>query len=223
MTDSAKDAFKLYEQKNYSGALAVLLSLPSEEADKNPDIAYLTGLCLARMGRDEDAIGCLEQVVTTEDADFARIYQCRLALAVLYVRTGRTHLAEFELKKIAELGYESVQVFSALGFVLYEAGDADKSLEWYEKALAMDKKNATALNGMGYVLANAGGDLRRALVLCKQAFADDPDNPAYLDSLAWVYHKLGLDKEARTYIKRAYEMLPDNETVLEHFKAISEP
>lgn len=220
MTDSAKDAFKLYEQKNYSGALAVLLSLPSEEADKDPDIAYLTGLCLARMERDEDAISCLEQVVTM-DADFARIYQCRLALAVLYTRTGRSGLADFELKKITELGYESVQVFSALGFVSYEAGDADKSIEWYEKALAMDEKNATALNGMGYVLADVGGDLRRALVMCKQAFADDPDNPAYLDSLAWVYHKLGLDKEARTYIKRAYEMLPDNETVAAHFRAIS--
>lgn len=220
MSDSVKDAFSLYKQKNYTDALSILISLPSDVAGKDPDIAYLTGLCLSRMGRDEDAIVCLEQVVTT-DADFARIYQCRLALAVLYARTGRTSLAEFELKKIAELGYESVQVFSALGFVLYEAGDADKSLEWYEKALAMDEKNATALNGMGYILADMGRDLTRALSLCRQAFGENPDNPAYLDSLAWVYYKLGFEKEARTYINRAREMLPDNETVLEHFKAIS--
>ena len=220
MTDSAKEAFKLYKQKNYSGALAILLSLPSEEAGVDPDIAYLTGLCLARMERDEDAISCLEQVVTMNE-DYARLYQCRLTLAVLYARTGRAGLADFELKKITELGYESAQVFSALGFVSYEAGDADKSIEWYEKAIALDKKNATALNGMGYVLAESGKDLQRALELCKQAFGRSPDNPAYLDSLAWVYHKLGLNKEARTYIKRAREMLPDNATVAEHFKAIS--
>ena len=220
MDDSVKDAFRLYSQKNYSGALSILLSLPLEEAGKDYDITYLTGLCLAQIERDEDAIAYLEQVVTM-DADFARIYQCRLALAVLYARTGRTRLADFELKKIVDLGYESAQVFSALGFVSYGEGDADKSIEWYEKALAMDEKNATALNGMGYVLAEAGRDLQRALDLCKQAFGQNPDNPAYLDSLAWAYHKLGFEREARTYIKRAREMLPDNETVAEHFRAIS--
>ncbi len=220
MTDSIKEGFRLYKIKNYSAALTVLLSIPAAEAGKDPDLAYLIGLCFARMEQYEDAIVYLEQVVTM-NVDFARVYQCRLALAVLYARTGRTRLADFELKKLAEIGYESPQVFSALGFISYTFGDADESLKWYEKALEMDEKNATAMNGLGYILADAGKDLTRALSLCKKAFGENPENPAYLDSLAWAHYKLGHDKEARTYIKRAREKLPNNETVMEHFREIS--
>ena len=220
MTNSINEAFRLYNAKNYSEALSLLLSIPVAETGRNPNLAYLIGLCFARMEKYEDAIIYLEQVVTM-NANFARIYQCRLALAVLYALTERTRLADFELKKLAEFGYESPQIFSTLGFIAHDLGNADESLKWYEKALEMDEKSATALNGLGYVLADAEIDLPRALSLCKEALAQNPENPAYLDSLAWAHYKLGQGKEARAYIMRAQEKLPGNKTIKEHFRKIS--
>ncbi len=220
MTDVIKEGYKLYRRKKFSEALTILLPLHSAETEGDPDLSYLTGLCLARMNRHDEAITYLEQVVTM-NVDFARIYQCRLALAVLYALTERTKLADFELKKLTELGYESPQVFSALGYVAYSFGNAEESLKWYEKALEMDENNATAMNGLGYILADTEKDLDRALYMCKKALGISPENPAYLDSIAWAYYKLGFNKEAMIYAEQAREKLPDNNTVKQHFEKIS--
>lgn len=220
MTDSMKEGVRLYKRGEYNRALSVFLGIPSSESGGSSELAYFIGLCFARLGKHEDALVYLEQVVTV-DTDLARVYQCRLTLAVLYIFTGRTRLADFELKKLIDSGYESPQVFSSLGFIAYSFGKVDESLEWYEKALELDESNSTALNGLGYVLADMGKDLTRALSLCKKAFGENPENPAYLDSLGWVYYKLGFDKEARTYLKRAREKLPGNKIIEEHFEEIS--
>ena len=96
----------------------------------------------------------------------------------------------------------------------------DESLDLYEKALELDPDNSTALNGLGYVLADTEKDLTKALILCKKALDAQPDNPAYLDSLAWTYYKMGFDTEARSYIQRADAQLPDNETIKRHLQLI---
>ena len=102
----------------------------------------------------------------------------------------------------------------------YEQDKVDKSLSLYEKALELDPDNPTALNGLGYILADTEKDLTRALILCKKALDAQPDNPAYLDSLAWTYYKMGFDTEARSYIQRANEQLPDNIIIKRHLQRI---
>jgi len=114
------------------------------------------------------------------------------------------------------------QVFCSLGFIAFEHGKRDEAEDWYEKALALDGSSTTALNGLGYVLADGGSDLTRALTLCKKACDADPENPAYLDSLGWVYCKLGLENEARTYTRRARDHAPDNEVISRHLSEIAE-
>ena len=56
----------------------------------------------------------LEQVVTA-GTDIKRICQCRLTLAVIYNKTGRESLADFELQKLMESGYQTAEVFKTFG------------------------------------------------------------------------------------------------------------
>lgn len=219
MADSLKDGIRLYRSGSYEDALAALLALPSLGAGNNLELAYYIGLCYARIERYDDALAYLEQVVTS-DTDLARVYQCRMLLSVIYSMTGRTRLADFELRKLLDSGYESAQVFCSLGFVAFENDKADEAVEWYEKALAIEADNTTALNGLGFVLADAGRDLTKALTMCKKCVDLDPDNPAYLDSLGWVYYKLGLGTEAKTFTRRAREKAPNNQTIGSHMTEI---
>lgn len=69
-------------------------------------------------------------------------------------------------------------------------------------------------------MASTGKDLTRALFLCKKAVDSNPNSAAYLDSLGWVYFKLGLLKEAKTFVKRALEHNPDNEEIKNHYQEI---
>lgn len=219
MADSLKDGIHLYRAGSYEDALAALLALPSLNAEHNLELAYYIGLCYARIERYDDALAYLEQVVTS-DSDLARVYQCRMLLSVIYSMTGRTRLADFELRKLLDSGYESAQVFCSLGYVAFANDKADEAVEWYEKALAIEADNTTALNGLGFVLADEGRELTKALTMCKKAADLDPDNPAYLDSLGWVYYKLGLSVEAKTFTRRAREKAPGNSVISTHMTEI---
>lgn len=219
MTDEMKNGITLYRDGQYADALLEFLEQPAGESANNLELAYFIGLCYARLERYEDSLVYLEQVVTA-DTDLVRVYQCRILLAVVYSLTGRTRLAGFELQKLLEAGYESVQVYCSLGYVSFENDDPEEAIAWYEKALQIDDANATALNGLGFILADTGGDLTRSLTMCKKAVDADPDNPAYLDSLGWVYHKLGFEKESRTFTRRALEKASDNRIIQGHLEVI---
>ena len=148
------------------------------------------------------------------------MYQCRLILAFIYAKTDRTRLAEFELAKLTDAGYESVQVFSSMAYIAYEHNDVKKAVDYYERALQTDPENGTALNGLGYILAETERDLDKSLELCKKAVEKQPLNPAYLDSLAVAYHKLNFSNDAENYIQKAKEKAPENTVILNHFQMI---
>lgn len=74
-----------------------------------------------------------------------------------------------------------------------------------------DPENATALNALGYTLADRTARLEEALKLIEKARNIAPSDPAIIDSLGWVYFRMGRLQEALTLLKQAYEAFPDPE------------
>ncbi|MFH2113491.1 MAG: tetratricopeptide repeat protein [Spirochaetota bacterium] len=207
-----------YKAKDYETALITLSEAPVDE-DDYLDLAYLLGLCHVRLERYDEALLYLEQVVTSGGED-ERTRQCRLTLAYIYSLTGRSKLAEYELRKLlASDGGSTVQVYSALAYVQWLQGKREEALSWYVKALEHDPENLNALNGYGYLLACAGKDLKKALTCCRKALDGDPGNPAYSDSLGWAYFQLGMLGEAAPYLHAASELRADHPDVIKHLKA----
>lgn len=77
--------------------------------------------------------------------------------------------------------------------------------------LEKEPDNATALNALGYSLANRTERYREAHDLIARALELQPDDPAILDSMGWVLYRLGRYDEALTYLERAYRAFPDPE------------
>jgi tetratricopeptide (TPR) repeat protein len=71
--------------------------------------------------------------------------------------------------------------------------------------------NATALNALGYTLANKTERYGEAYELITRALALQPDEPAILDSMGWVLYRKGRYDEALEYLTRAYTEFPDPE------------
>lgn len=227
MAETIRDGVSLYRSGRYTDALTLFLSLPApdlnspEQSGAGFELAYYIGLTYARLQRYDEAILYLEQVVTGDNGE-KRINQCRLTLAIIYSLTGRSRLADFELNQLVDSGFQTAEVYAALAYVEWEQKNTEKTVQNYEKALKVNSNCPTALNGLGYVLACIGRDLTRALSLCKRAVDIKPDSPAFLDSLGWVYYKLGLLTEAQTYIKRARSKSTKNSEIDEHYKTIVE-
>lgn len=214
------EGINLYNEKKYSDALAFFLALPAMSGADSIDIAYYLGLCFTKLKRYEDALLYLEQVVTGGQ-QLERVQQCRFILAVIYTLSGRKRLANFELSKLLGSGYKLASVYASLAYIAWEQEEVDKCLEYYEKSLEIDANNVTALNGIGYVLACENRDLTRALSCCKRAVEFSPDSPACLDSLGWVYYKLGLYKDSMKYLEMAEAIDGENEEIVSHIKTVS--
>jgi len=178
------EGIRLYRQKRWDFALVELLSVNNDRfsSEENAELAYYLGLCYAKLERYDDALLYLEQVVTSGQ-DVLRTYQCRMVLAYIYAVTKRSKMAEFELKRLESSGFESVQLYTTLAFAACNQKHFKQAVEYYEKALDLDEKNATALNGLGFVLVDTDMDLLRGLRCCKKAVDLRPQNPAYLCTL----------------------------------------
>ena len=220
---SLNEGIRLYRFKRWDLALEELLAVNPEHfgPQENTELAYYMGLCYTKMERYDDALLYLEQVVTSGQNPL-RTYQCRMTLAYIYVITKRSKMAEFELNRLAESGFESAQLYSTLAYTAWFQKRFKQAVDYYQKALNLDADNATALNGLGYVLVDANLDLIRGLKCCKRAVDIKPQNPAYLDSLGWAYYKNGEFLEARTWLRRALETAPHHKEIREHFKIVAE-
>ena len=77
--------------------------------------------------------------------------------------------------------------------------------------LARDPDNATALNALGYTLADRTTRFDEALELISRALELRPDEPAILDSMGWIMYRTGRYDESLAYLRRAYTEFPDPE------------
>jgi len=222
--DIIKEGILLYSRKEWEKALAefLLKSKTREGLDEEErlELIYYLGLCYTKLAHYDEALVYLEQIVTT-GSDILRIYQCRMMLAYIYVITKRIKMAEFELNRLVQSGMESPLLFNTLAYAAWSQKKYRAAIELYEKSLDIDTNNATAMNSMGFILADTGMDIMRALRLCKKAVDIRPQNAAYLDSLGWAYYKSGEVVEARTWLRRALDIAPGEQEILRHFKLVS--
>jgi Tfp pilus assembly protein PilF len=86
----------------------------------------------------------------------------------------------------------------------------------YEEGLKIDPENPTLLNNYGYSLAERNIQIDRALVMAKKAVEAQPENPSFLDTIGWVYFRLGDYKKAELYVKQALEKGEASAVVHEH-------
>jgi tetratricopeptide (TPR) repeat protein len=218
---SLQDGIRLFRIKRYEPALQELLRVKGDKftGEENAELAYYLGLCYTKLARYEDALLYLEQVVTSAH-DVLRVYQCRMTLAYIYVITKRSRMAEFELKRLQHNGFESAQLYTTLAYAAWLQKNYKNAVELYEKALDLDENNTTAMNSLGYILADTDMDVMRGLRLCRRAVDKKPQSPAYLDSLGWAYFKSGELLEARTWLRRALELAPHEKEIRDHLRIV---
>lgn len=77
--------------------------------------------------------------------------------------------------------------------------------------LAQDPDNATALNALGYTLANRNERIAEAFKYIRHALEMRPDDPTVIDSMGWVQFRMGNYAAAEQYLRRAFTLLQDAE------------
>ena len=77
--------------------------------------------------------------------------------------------------------------------------------------LEQDPNHAATLNALGYTLTNHTQRYEEAADLIERALVLSPGDPAILDSLGWVYYKLGQYSESEALLREAHDAFPNPE------------
>lgn len=75
--------------------------------------------------------------------------------------------------------------------VYYQTGRLLERIPLLAKGISLYPDEHSWFNDLGYMLLTRGGDLEGAAELIFEALRMDPENPFYLDSIAWYYYMKG--------------------------------
>jgi tetratricopeptide (TPR) repeat protein len=170
----------------------------------------------ADSGEADAAIARVKAMLTGRPAEDREVW---IALAQMNSRLRRYPEAERAIAKTLELSTKQEERDYAdfiAGSIYERQKKYDEAESYFRKVIASDPKNATALNYLGYMLADRGTRLEEALTLIRRAVALDPQNGAYLDSLGWVHFKMGKYDLAENALRKAVERMDNDPTVHEH-------
>jgi tetratricopeptide (TPR) repeat protein len=103
-----------------------------------------------------------------------------------------------------------------LGSAYDRAGDHAAAEKSFLELLQKTPEHAPTLNYLGYMWAESGTNLDRAVEMLKRAVAQEPANGAYVDSLGWAYFRQGKLDLAEKLLTDATKLLPRDPTVQQH-------
>ena len=170
---------------------------------------------LADQGQADEGLGLAKGLLDGSEKDRA----VWLALGQMNIRLRRWKDADDAFNKAFALTTKK-EDRTYLLFLRGEWSERQKHYgpaeRFFREALEQDPKNAMTLNYLGYMLADRGTRLPEALTLIRKAVELEPINGAYLDSLGWVYFKMGDYELAEENLRQAVERDRTDPTVHDH-------
>ena len=200
--------------RDYESAMRVA-DEGSEEFPENRSLIMQRSGLLAETGDWREGSRLLKEILRSEPDNRRAL----LALAHVYEKGKRYDDAIATVEKAAGLAETDEQRLSTLftfGAVLERAKRYDEAEKKFRELLDKDPDNSSALNYLGYMLADINKMLDEAHDMIQRALDLDPENGAYLDSLGWVYYRQKKFDLAERYLVRSLEKVKRDPIVHSH-------
>jgi tetratricopeptide (TPR) repeat protein len=206
------DAYR--DQKQWSDATRVA----QEAVKKLPDdkaLKLALAQQLADSGKETESVQLAKSVLKggTDDRD------SYIMLSQIYMRLKHWKDSEDAIEqaeKLATRPEEKEYIHFLQGSIYERQKKYDQAEQSFRQVLQQDPNNSMTLNYLGYMLADRNVHLEEALTLVKKALDLDPQNYNYIDSLGWVYFKLGNYDQAEENLRRAADKSPNDATIQDH-------
>ena len=201
----------LLSARRFDAALAVTGRMMARTPDET-QAQLLHAKALAGAGRGSEAVALLEATATQHDDDL----EVAFALADAYVGQQQYDRAVKVLARIETAGADDERLMLRLVSVYESAGRIDDAERRLRRLIEADPSDASALNYLGYMLADRTPRAAEGAALVERALTLDPDNPSYLDSYGWALFKQGRLADAAGPLGKAAAALPANSVIQEH-------
>jgi len=201
-------------QKATDAAKEAVQKLPNSR-----DLKMVLAAQQADMGDADKALKDVRAMLKGDGKSNSDDRQVYITLAQMNTRLRRFGDAEQALDKAEQLSTkpdDKQYVWFLRGSTFERAKRYPEAEEQFKKVLASDPDHASALNYLGYMLADQNTKLEEALGYIKHAVDLDPSNGAYLDSLGWAYFRMGKYEQAEDNLLKASQKINTDPTVHDH-------
>lgn len=180
---------------------------------EDPGLNLRLSYHLSHTGRLKEAVRVLEEARRR----WPQNDQIAYFLALGYDDLRRTAEAARLLREVLAVKPDSREARYQLAVVLEKGGRFAEAEREFRELIARRPDDASALNYLGYSLADRGVRLEEAEALARRAVSLDPQNGAYRDSLGWALFRQGRSTEAAAHLASALALLPEDETIWDHW------
>ncbi len=205
-----------FDNKRYDDAVKVMQeavqSFPEDFA-----VNLILGLSYGQKGDNSEAKPYLKKAVNLNSSDVTALSAYAYTLSQLKENKDAIKYLQMALK----LDPGNVDLLGTLGLIYDGEKDWQKCDSVYQKAIEIDSTNALVNNNYAYSLSERGIKLDEALRMAKVAVTAEPDNSSYLDTIGWIYFKLGNNQKAKQYLEKALKVDSEKPVVLEHLGDVS--
>ena len=165
---------------------------------------------LGNLGRTDEGLEHLDEMLkgSQSDGSLVRIYIAKGEL----LRGARRYQQAMDIYNTAlEIIPGNSDLLYARALVAEKLGRIDLLEADIRTILKTEPDNAHALNALGFTLADQTDRYEEAYGYLKRAIEIMPDDPAIIDSLGWVYYRLGNYEESIRLLRKALTRLDDAE------------
>lgn len=199
-------------EKNGDFKLAVKYSRESRLYPSDHSMHIKVSYYLTQLKRNDEALDELIKARKKWPDNAEVIY----FLALGYDDAGSTEKAMHLLENLMDKRPDLQKVIFQYGVFAEKLNMVEKSENAFLKIIENNPQNALGLNYLGYMLADRGLKLDKAQGYIEKALEISPQNPAYTDSLAWVYFKKGNTKKSLELITKTLELEKSDKMVWYH-------
>ncbi len=165
---------------------------------------------LAKSGDTEKALLKLESLNKQDQNETTRI-KVFLAKGEVLRSVSRNKEAFSLYNNALQLSPENTDLLYARALTAEKLNLLDITESDLKMVIMHEPENASALNALGYTLADKTERLNEAREYIFKAAQLLPDDPAILDSLGWVHYRLGQYQAAIKWLSKAFAQLEDAE------------
>ncbi|MDP2036445.1 MAG: tetratricopeptide repeat protein [Ignavibacteria bacterium] len=201
----------LFDSRKYKETIH-FMDQAVQKFPNNFPINLIYGLALSQNNDHEKAKEILKRALNINPKDVNALG----ALGYTLNQLKQDEEALIVLNKALQYDPNNLQVLSVTALIHETNKNYSLSDSLYAHALELDSANVLILNNLAYSWADRGIKLQDALKMAKKAIEAEPKNSSYLDTIGWIYYKLGDYKKAKESIEAAVKMELENATLVDH-------
>lgn len=177
------------------------------------EAVYLKVKILEKQQDPQAAITLLKENIQKEESNSPLFYAL---LSSLYTDEKKHVLAISTLEDGIQVFPKNHQLHFELGLLLEKNNRTDEAIAQMATVLKLQPNHADALNFIGYSWADKNMNLKQALGYIQRAIELKPKNGFIIDSLGWVYYRMGRLNEAAEALRQAVSLQPDDPHIFDH-------